>query len=108
MSMPVRSMLIRKSIGRSDTREPGAYAGVWLGACSAARSLGKEAVGADLADEAHAVVELERRVTEPGWLRLVQLGVHRPDELLVLGRPLWLDLVANNDLLHFRKPPRID
>src|SRR6266508_1661940 len=53
MSMPVRSMLIRKSIGRSDTHEPGAYSGVGLGACSAARSLGKEAVGADLADGAH-------------------------------------------------------
>src|SRR6266511_2536675 len=148
MSMSVRSMLILKSIGRSDTGEPGAYAGVGLGACSAARSLGKEAVGADLADgahdgaffaavvdvllealecgyvrqrtwsvlgvgrgdvdKAHAVVELERRVTEPGWLRLVQFGVHRPDELLVLGPPLGLDLVANNDVLHFRKPPRID
>ena len=73
-------MLILKSIGRSDTREPGAYAGVGLGACSAARSLGKEAVGADLADGAHdgpfvaAVVDVLLEALECGYVRERTLG----------------------------------
>src|SRR6266508_1661941 len=148
MSMSVRSMLILKSIGRSDTHGARRLLGrrarrLFSGSLTRqrggrSRSRGRSSrrafvaavvdvlleafecgyvrertwsvlgVGRGDVDKAHTVVELERRVTEPGWLRLVQFGVHRPDELLVLGPPLGLDLVANNDVLHLRKPPRID
>src|SRR5215470_4465035 len=41
---------------------------------------------------------------KPGGPRLVQLGIDGADELLVLGCPLGLDLVADNGVLHSRSP----
>jgi hypothetical protein len=45
-------------------------------------------------DEAHAVLQLERRVAKSGRFAAPQVLVDRADELLVLRRPIGLDLVA--------------
>src|SRR5439155_10167299 len=49
----------------------------------------------------HAVVELERRITEPGRPELVQLVVDGPHERLVPLNLVGLDLVPNHHLSHF-------
>src|SRR5919204_4217494 len=51
-------------------------------------------------EEADAVVESEGGVVKAPRLRLMQLRVDGADELLVLGRTLGVDPVANDDLLH--------
>src|SRR5919204_2566833 len=51
-------------------------------------------------EEIDAVIEPEGGVVKAGRLRLIQLRVDGADELLVLGRALGLDPVANDELLH--------
>jgi hypothetical protein len=51
-------------------------------------------------DEADAVVQPKRGVAKTGGLRALQLVVDAADELLVLGYPIGLELVANHYLPH--------